>query len=51
MTFERALGWWMACVANPYPAWRASRLPGRVLLLVSYFGFGYVGGLVWMLFR
>jgi hypothetical protein len=49
MTFETALGRWMACAAHPLAAWRILPAKGRALLLGTYFGIGYVAGLIALL--
>ena len=49
MGLETALGWWLACAVHPYAAWRALRPSGRAVLLGTYVGIGYVGGLMVLL--
>jgi hypothetical protein len=49
MSLEVALGRWMACAVHPYAAWRILPAKGRALLLGTYFGIGYVGGLAMLL--
>ena len=49
MTLETALGWWLAYTAHPLAAWRALGLQGRVALIGTYFGVGYVGVLAALL--
>ena len=49
MTMERTLGWWMACAVHPLAAWRILGPADRALLIATYFGIGYIGGLVLLL--
>lgn len=42
MPFEAALGRWLAFCVHPYAAWRRLPRKGRLLLVSSYFGAGYV---------
>jgi hypothetical protein len=46
MSFEIALGRWLACVVHPEAAWRRLRRRGRAALLVTYVGAGYIGTLL-----
>jgi hypothetical protein len=46
MRLETALGWWLACTVHPHAAWRRLRPAGRALLVGTYFGAGYLGGLL-----
>ena len=41
--WEVALGRWLALCAHPICAWRARSTRARLIVLVSYFGAGYVG--------
>jgi hypothetical protein len=49
MSFEIALGRWLACVVHPEAAWRRLRLRGRAVLVATYMGAGYVGTLLLLL--
>lgn len=49
MTLETALGWWLACTVHPQAAWRALRPVGRAMLIGTYVGAGYLGGLIALL--
>ena len=46
MSFEIALGRWMACAVHPAAAWRKSRARERALLVATYVGAGYVATLI-----
>jgi len=46
MTVDMALGRWMAWVVHPQAAWRRLHPHGRAVLIGTYFGVGYLGGLV-----
>ena len=41
--WEIALGRWMAVCAHPVCAWRARSNRVRLVVLMSYFGAGYIG--------
>jgi hypothetical protein len=41
--WEIALGQWLAMCAHPVCAWRARSMRVRLLVVMSYFGAGYVG--------
>ena len=41
--WEIALGRWLAVCAHPVCAWRARSNKVRLIVLMSYFGAGYVG--------
>lgn len=49
MTFEKALGRWLACSVHPQAAWRVMRPRGRALLVGTYFGATYLAALVVLL--
>ena len=49
MSFEIALGRWLAWVVHPEAAWRRLRLRGRAVLVASYMGVGYLGTLLMLL--
>jgi len=46
MSFEIALGRWLAWVVHPESAWRRLHLRGRAVLVASYVGAGYLGTLL-----
>lgn len=46
MSFEIALGRWLAWVVHPESAWRRLHLRGRAVLVASYIGAGYLGTLL-----
>ena len=41
--WEIALGRWLAVCAHPVCAWRARSVRVRLLVVMSYFGAGYIG--------
>ena len=51
MALEALLGRWLAFCVHPYAAWRRLPRTGRVLLVSTYFGAGYVSVLGFLLVR
>ena len=51
MSFDIAVGRWLACVVNPEAAWRRLRPRWRAALVATYMGAGYVGTLLVLLTR
>ena len=48
-TWEIVLGRWLALCAHPVCAWRARSPRARLVVLMSYFGAGYIGGFALLL--
>jgi hypothetical protein len=51
MSFDVAIGRWMACVVHPEAAWRRLRPRWRAALVATYVGAGYVATLLVLLTR
>jgi hypothetical protein len=49
MSFDIALGRWLAWTVHPEAAWRRLRLRGRAVLVATYVGAGYVATLLALL--